>query len=352
MSEINDLPDSAFAFIAPGGRLDGTGRTMPRSLRMFPVHDRSHARMALDRAGQSPHGPAALPAIRAAAERYGVTRAADDDTLERRFSGPDGRAAWQADGLAVRAAADGHGPRIGGLAAVFGSLSRPIGGGYSGSTFVEQLLPAAFDQVRANGWTGCIARAEHSNAQLLGTVRAGTLTLAIERNAGLRYEVEPPQSGPAAGLVELVARGDIRHSSFAFRVDEADDGADEWTRPTAEQPYPLRTIHTVAELVDVSPVVAPAYLAATVGISAGLRSLARSMDLDPGEVDDLSARGQLWRLWNLPPRNPVSPHEARAQLITAKADPWAADDGPLNPVAAAYSREIPSRADRERMAPR
>jgi hypothetical protein len=35
----NDLPDSAFAIILPGGTKDATGRTQPRSLRKFPIHD-------------------------------------------------------------------------------------------------------------------------------------------------------------------------------------------------------------------------------------------------------------------------------------------------------------------------
>lgn len=35
----NHLPDSAFLYIAPGGRKDDTGRTVPRSLRYFPVYN-------------------------------------------------------------------------------------------------------------------------------------------------------------------------------------------------------------------------------------------------------------------------------------------------------------------------
>ncbi len=36
---INDLPDSAFAYVEPGGEKDADGRTTPRSLRHFPHHD-------------------------------------------------------------------------------------------------------------------------------------------------------------------------------------------------------------------------------------------------------------------------------------------------------------------------
>jgi len=37
----NNLPDSAFLYIAPGGKKDSEGKTIPRSLRFFPVKDSS-----------------------------------------------------------------------------------------------------------------------------------------------------------------------------------------------------------------------------------------------------------------------------------------------------------------------
>ena len=40
---INDLPDSAFAVILPGGEKDDEGKTVPRSLRKLPHHDASGA---------------------------------------------------------------------------------------------------------------------------------------------------------------------------------------------------------------------------------------------------------------------------------------------------------------------
>lgn len=81
---INDLPDSAFAYIEPGGTKDEGGKTTPRSKRHFPVHDEAHARNALARAPQSPFGDKAMPKIRAAAKKFGIEvskkEAADVDT--------------------------------------------------------------------------------------------------------------------------------------------------------------------------------------------------------------------------------------------------------------------------------
>ena len=71
-ASINDLPDSAFAYIEPGGKKDADGKTTPRSLRHFPVHDAAHVRNALARAPQSPFGPKAMPKIRAAAAKFGI----------------------------------------------------------------------------------------------------------------------------------------------------------------------------------------------------------------------------------------------------------------------------------------
>src|SRR5436190_19626125 len=69
---INDLPDSDFAYIEPGGTKDEDGRTVPRSLRHFPIHDEAHVRNALSRAPQSPFGEKAMPKIRAACKKFGI----------------------------------------------------------------------------------------------------------------------------------------------------------------------------------------------------------------------------------------------------------------------------------------
>lgn len=71
-ADQNDLPDSAFAYIEPGGKKDESGKTTPRSLRHFPVNDAAHVRDALSRAPQSPFGDKAMPKIRAAAKKFSI----------------------------------------------------------------------------------------------------------------------------------------------------------------------------------------------------------------------------------------------------------------------------------------
>ena len=50
--QINDLPDSDFAYIQPGGK-KVDGKTVPRSLRHLPIMDCAHVRNALARLSQT-----------------------------------------------------------------------------------------------------------------------------------------------------------------------------------------------------------------------------------------------------------------------------------------------------------
>lgn len=75
----NDLPDSAFAYIEPGGEKDEQGKTTPRSKRHFPIHDAAHVRNALSRIGQGAQfGKQALPKVKAAAKKFGIGTGGDD----------------------------------------------------------------------------------------------------------------------------------------------------------------------------------------------------------------------------------------------------------------------------------
>ena len=72
----NDLPDSDFAYIEPGGKKDSEGKTTPRSLRHLPINDAAHVRNALARLDQTDISEeakkAALKKIKAAAKKFGI----------------------------------------------------------------------------------------------------------------------------------------------------------------------------------------------------------------------------------------------------------------------------------------
>ena len=209
----------------------------------------------------------------------------------------------------IRSAGDGQ--RIGGYGAVFGKLSRNLGG------FVELVDTGAFNQARMLNWPNVVCRYNHDSNMILGTSQGGTLSLRTDR-IGLEYEVLPPQA--RADILELVERGDIQFSSFAFRVPP---GGDEWG--TTDQNYPMRTLHEV-QLVDVAPVLDPAYPDAT----AGLRSLAAAMDADLTEVRKMAEADELRRFFvrtDRPVYVPEGPKvlaaAAMMQLMEKRRDPWA-----------------------------
>jgi HK97 family phage prohead protease len=221
-----------------------------------------------------------------------------DVGLERRFTpGP----------IEVRAAAEGR--KIGGYASVFGALSRNLGG------FVELVDTGAFNRARVDGWPNVVCRYNHDPNMVLGTTNGRTLQLRTD-NVGLDYEVLPPQS--RTDILELVERGDVQFSSFAFRVAA---GGDEWR--TTDQNYPMRVLHDV-ELVDVAPVLDPAYPDAT----AGLRSLAAAKSVPEAEVRSMAAADDLRRLFARsdrpsyrPPKEPVSGHAAMMKLMAKRFGP-------------------------------
>lgn len=72
--DLNDLPDDAFAYIEPGGSHDDDGRTVPRKLRHFPIHNAEGVRSSLAylSGGQSPFADEARPQVEAAARIFGI----------------------------------------------------------------------------------------------------------------------------------------------------------------------------------------------------------------------------------------------------------------------------------------
>ncbi|MFE9886274.1 HK97 family phage prohead protease [Streptomyces scopuliridis] len=175
----------------------------------------------------------------------------------------------------VEVRADGDQKRtIGGYAAKFNKLSRNMGG------FVERIDPGFFAKSEGDGWPEAMARYNHDDNMLLGTAGAGTLRLQTD-GTGLDYSVDVPQA--RGDVYELVQRGDVQRSSFAFYTFE-----DDWSM--TEQDFPMRTLLS-GQLVDVAPVNTPAYL----DTSTGLRSLAERAGAGLDEVRAAAGQGDLKR---------------------------------------------------------
>ena len=138
-----------------------------------------------------------------------------------------------------------EGQTIRGYAAVYNSDSEWMGG------FYEQIEKGAFDEVLDNDVRAYL---NHDENYLLGRVSSGTLRISSDER-GLFYEVDLPNTTYANDLIELMKRGDINQSSFAFLIDR-----DRWEERNGKT---YRIIEKVSRLLDVSPVAQPAYPDAT-----------------------------------------------------------------------------------------
>lgn len=188
---------------------------------------------------------------------------------------------------------------IGGYAAKFNRASQNLGG------FIEIIESTFFNKSRGDGWPDVLARYNHDDNMLLGSSNSGTLRLDVDE-VGLIYEVDPPKS--RSDVFELVERGDVQKSSFAFRMFDDDWGM-------SDQGFPQRTLIS-GQLVDVAPVNTPAYL----DTSAGLRSLATKFEADFEEVRKLAAGDELRKFFKVTTGPDAAPkRSAAARLAMAKA---------------------------------
>ncbi|GGJ74421.1 HK97 family phage prohead protease [Glutamicibacter ardleyensis] len=192
--------------------------------------------------------------------------------------------------IELRASTNGIGVLFG-YAAVFNRYSQNLGG------FVEQVDPAAFNKSLADG-AEVLARFNHSDGALLGTSVAETVRLGVD-GTGLWYEIDLPDTTHGRDVKALAERGDLRFSSFAFRTMEDDWGY-------TNEDFPLRTLKAV-QLVDVAPVVSPAYR----DTSTGLRSLADRFDLDLDETRKAAEQNKLATLLHDKESSRAHGHEER-----------------------------------------
>jgi len=157
--------------------------------------------------------------------------------------------------LTVETRADGR-PVIRGMAIVYNRLSQDLGG------YRERIMPGAFDKVlgKQRGRQDIVSYFNHDPNMLLGRESSGTLEI-FSNEQGIGYMVTPPQS--RADVLELVARRDVKGSSFAFVV-----GAESFS---SDADGPIRDVREAKGLYEMGPVVSPAYVQTSAQMT--LRSL-------------------------------------------------------------------------------
>lgn len=226
-------------------------------------------------------------------------------SVERRFC--------DLTGIEVRAS---EGKRtLSGHAAVFDKLSVKMMGFREvirKGAFVESLVE---DDIRSL-WN-------HNSDLVLGRNKAGTLKLE-EDKAGLRVDIDLPDTQAGRDAEISVKRGDVTQMSFAFRTKA---GGDRWFEEDGEERRELNAV----QLFEVSPVAFPAYPDTDVSLK-GLRSSGLDLEhlsqalarADAGHelrTDDAAAIeaaiGFLTR-FRKPAESPAPSREAKIALLRRK----------------------------------
>jgi len=128
-------------------------------------------------------------------------------------------------------------------AAVTNSMSKPLGWG-----FKERIEPGAFDGA---DMSDVVAVLNHDFNILYARTSSKTLVLTVD-DSGLSAEFDSPNTSHGNDLLEMIERGDIRQASFQFIIDK-----DRWVNDPDEGE--IRIIEKFRKIIDVSPVVFPAY---------------------------------------------------------------------------------------------
>jgi HK97 family phage prohead protease len=222
----NDLPDSAFLLILPGGHKDGDGKTMPRSLRYFPVRnaagdiDDAHLRNAL---AQIPKASTLSPAQRQSAMDKAKALAKAHDSI----GGPAGTYAGTAGSgrsepsevgvlmrtfdLALELRSDGDGRTLLGRAVPYGQTA-DIGGA------TERFVMGAFARQIAGNQVGAVKLYESHTSRLSGAQPIGKTAALAEMTDGLHGEWPLYNTTKANDALELVRSGEVTGLSVGFKA--------------------------------------------------------------------------------------------------------------------------------------
>jgi HK97 family phage prohead protease len=176
---------------------------------------------------------------------------------------------FQVEDFEVREDADGM--HLEGYAALFNSRSENLGG------FTETIQPGAF-RASLKSRNDIKLLWNHDSGAVLGSTRAGTLTLT-EDEKGLRVSATLPNTTHGRDAKELISRGDVSAFSFGFSMPAR--GGDEWNSDGTERVLKSVRLH------EVSLVAFPAY-PATAGTATvrGLQRVAERASVDADALAD------------------------------------------------------------------
>jgi len=166
----------------------------------------------------------------------------------------------------------GSSRNVEGFGIVFNSESNDLGG------FTEVILPEAMDGVIERSDVLALMNHDINRGVLARSTKGhGSLKLSIT-GKGVKYAFEAPSFDLGNELVEGIRRGDIKASSFAFKI--ANGGSRMERRSNGSY---LRTISQFAEISDMSPCYREAYE----DTSVALRSLEEFRNIEKSDLLEL-----------------------------------------------------------------
>ena len=118
---------------------------------------------------------------------------------------------------------------------------------YDMGWYDEEMSPESLNEADMKD---VVALFNHDMNMVLARTSSGTLKLNVTGNA-MEYEFEAPNTTLGNDLLEMVKRGDVYQSSFAFTVE-----AEDWQERSGMKPK--RVIRSIKKVYDVSPVTYPA----------------------------------------------------------------------------------------------
>lgn len=161
-----------------------------------------------------------------------------------------------------------------GTATVFNSA-------YDMGWYDEEMSPEVFASADMND---VVALFNHDANMVLARTKSGTLKLNLTGNA-LEYSFEAPNTTLGNDLLEMVKRGDVYQSSFAFSVEKED-----WEEKGGGKPK--RIIRSIKKVYDVSPVTYPAN-PDTMVAKRSYEQIAGKVDNDLQSVIDISVKSEI-----------------------------------------------------------
>ena len=167
--------------------------------------------------------------------------------------------------IIVRDAEGNETRTIEGYAVVFEKESRMMFDWWKGKKFVEVIKRGAVTSADLLAWD-IKALAEHDRSRLLARsyLGKGSLTLTVD-DYGVKYRFEAPNTAEGNNAIELIKRGDIFGSSFAYTADESENV----TYTKRSDGSLLREVGKLSRMFDISIVTDPAYF----GTDVTVRSL-------------------------------------------------------------------------------